>query len=51
MKIQGDRIGLGTNLFSDKPTILEQYGDEKVQKELAKSSAFYKQRILGEKKK
>lgn len=51
VKIQGDRIGLGTNLFSDKPTILEEYGDEKVQKELAKSSAFYKQRILGEKKK
>ena len=51
VKVQGDRIGLGTNLFSDKPTILEEYGDEKVQKELAKSSAFYKQRILGEKKK
>ena len=50
VQIKGERIGLGTNLFSDKETILEKYGDEKVQEELAKGSSFYHRKILGEKK-
>lgn len=50
VQIKGERIGLGTNLFSDKETILEKYGDEKVQQELAKGSSFYRRKILGEKK-
>ena len=50
VQIKGERIGLGTNLFSDKETILEKYGDEKVQEELAKGSSFYRRKILGEKK-
>ena len=28
VQIQGDRLGLGTNLFSDKPTLCEMYGFE-----------------------
>ena len=50
VQIEGDRIGLGTNLFSDKETILEKYGDTKVQQELSKGSSFYRKKILGEKK-
>ena len=48
VQIEGDRIGLGTNLFSDKETILEKYGDVKVQQELSKGSSFYRKKILGE---
>ncbi|MGN1206199.1 MAG: LTA synthase family protein [Eubacterium sp.] len=51
VQIEGERIGLGTNLFSDKETLLEKYGDEKVQRELAKGSSYYREKILGEKKK
>ena len=51
VQIEGERIGLGTNLFAERETILEKYGDEKVQRELAKGSSFYREKILGEKKK
>ena len=36
--IKGDRLALGTNLFSDKKTLLEQYGVNYVQKELKRRS-------------
>ncbi len=39
--IQGDRLGLGVNLFSDKKTLMEQYGYDYVDTELAKKSSFY----------
>jgi len=39
--IEGDRLGLGTNLFSDKSTILEEKGLEFVSTELKKRSNFY----------
>ena len=38
--IRGNRLGLGTNLFSLSDTLLEQYGIEKCTKELDKPSAF-----------
>ena len=38
VQIEGDRLGLGTNLFSDKKTILEEYGIKKVDEELKKNS-------------
>ena len=47
-KISGDRLGLGTNLFSGKKTLAETYGYEKVDEELAKRSPFYEKHILGE---
>ncbi|MGI6523986.1 MAG: LTA synthase family protein [Bdellovibrionota bacterium] len=39
--IEGDRLGLGTNLFSDKKTILERFGLEYLNDELRKYSDFY----------
>jgi phosphoglycerol transferase len=45
-EIEGERLGLGTNLFSDVPTILEEYGSELVITELNKKSSFYNQNIL-----
>lgn len=37
-EIEGDRLGLGTNLFSDKQTLSEEYGIEKEKIELSKQS-------------
>ena len=39
-KIDGDRLGLGTNLYSGKQTILEQYGLSYVTEEIEKKSTF-----------
>ena len=45
--IEGDRLGLGTNLFSDKDTLLEKFGDtDSLNKELAKHSKYYKEHFL-----
>lgn len=41
--IDGDRLGLGTNLYSDKPTLVEQYGFDKVNDEFSKRSTFYEE--------
>ncbi|MBR5452335.1 MAG: LTA synthase family protein [Clostridia bacterium] len=40
-KIEGDRLGLGTNLFSDRPTLLEEFGADAFKKEIQKSSTYY----------
>lgn len=40
-EIEGDRLGLGTNMFSDKSTLLEEYGYEELEGELQKSSDYY----------
>ena len=39
--IEGDRLGLGTNLFSDTPTLAEEWGFERFNSELGKASDFY----------
>lgn len=39
-KIEGDRLGLGTNLFSSRPTLTEMYGVDAVSSELQKKSDF-----------
>lgn len=39
-RIEGDRLGLGTNLFSDRDTLLEEYGYEALSGELEKRSSF-----------
>ncbi|MDO1605675.1 sulfatase-like hydrolase/transferase [Lactobacillus sp. YT155] len=39
--IKGERLGLGTNLLSDKKTLIEKYGFEKVNKELSERSSYY----------
>lgn len=40
-RIEGDRLGLGTNLFSDEPTLPEMLGREKFEKELKLYSKYY----------
>ena len=40
-QIEGDRLGLGTNLFSDLPTLAEQYGFDSFNGKLSQSSDFY----------
>ncbi len=40
-KIEGDRLALGTNLFSGKKTLVEKYGYKYVRGELNKRSEFY----------
>lgn len=45
-EIEGDRLGLGTNLFSDKSTLAEEYGFEEMFDELNQKSNFYDNHIL-----
>lgn len=40
VQIDGDRLGLGTNLFSGTKTLLEKFGNSKVNAELKKKSEF-----------
>ena len=41
ISIEGNRLGLGTNLFSNKKTIPEEIGLDVFNKELKKSSSYY----------
>lgn len=41
VQIEGDRLGLGTNLFSDQQTLSEQFGHKLLDAELQKDSPFY----------
>lgn len=47
VNIKNNRLGLGTNLFSNIKTIPEEIGIEKFSGELEKKSKFYNQNILG----
>ena len=47
VQIEGDRLGLGTNLFSGKQTLCEKYGFDALDWELQKRSEFYNTRFLG----
>ena len=46
--IDGNRLGLGTNLFSNEQTIIEKYGYKYTRKELNKKSDFYNT-LIGQK--
>lgn len=46
VEIEGNRLALGTNLFSDEMTLIEKYGIEYVREELSKKSNFYNNKIL-----
>ncbi len=48
VKIEGDRLGLGTNLFSGKPTLAEELGFEAFGDEIHKKSTFYNTHIIGD---
>ena len=41
--VQGDRLGLGVNLFSEETTLIEQFGRDWLNTELQKTSPFYEQ--------
>lgn len=45
--IEGNRLGLGTNLFSDKQTLTEEFGHAYVHWEFQKYSRFYNKELLG----
>ncbi len=47
VEIEGERLGLGTNLFSAKPTLAELYGFDTLDWELQKTSKFYNETFLG----
>ncbi len=44
--IEGDQLGLGVNLFSDKKTLSEVYGYDLFFTELNKKSLFYNEKLL-----
>ena len=47
--IDGNRLGLGTNLFSSRQTLAEELGDlDKLDDELSKNSKYYNNRLLGD---
>lgn len=46
VNVEGDRLGLGVNLFSGKETIAEKIGLNRLDKELRKQSHYYKYKLL-----
>ena len=48
IEIEGNKLGLGTNLFSGEPTLAEKFGIDYLNSELRKNSEFYNNYILGE---
>ena len=44
--IEGERLGLGTNLFSGRETLSEELGEEKLFDELNRKSIFYDTKLL-----
>lgn len=47
-EIEGDRLGLGTDLFSSQETLLERQGIEWLEQELGKVSDYYVERFAGD---
>ena len=45
-EIEGDRLGVGTNLFSGKETVFEEKGVDYINKEFEKKSEFYNEEIF-----
>jgi phosphoglycerol transferase len=41
VEISGDRLGLGTNLFSDRQTLLEEMGEDAYNTEVLRYSDYY----------
>lgn len=44
--IEGERLGLGTNLFSERETLAEEYGYDALFTELFRVSTFYNEELL-----
>lgn len=47
-EIEGDRLGLGTNLFSGQKTLLEQYGFDEYNAYLERRSKFFEDNFLND---
>ncbi|MHC5373433.1 LTA synthase family protein [Enterococcus sp. LJL120] len=45
--IEGDRLGLGTNLFSGKETLVEKLGYDTMYNELQMRSSYYTKKLMG----
>ena len=50
-EIEGNKLGLGVNLYSNEKTLIETYGINKLDKELRKKSNYYNKNILKESRK
>ncbi len=48
--IKGNKLGLGTNLFSDEKTLSEEYGFKEFSKQLKRNSDYYNNQVLGSRK-
>ena len=46
VKIDGDRLALGTNLFSNEQTLVEKYGYDEVNKGLEAKSTYYNNKFV-----
>lgn len=46
VEIEGNRLGIGTNLFSEKQTLCEEYGYHVMFKEMGRTSEFYNKQLL-----
>jgi phosphoglycerol transferase len=46
VKIEGEKLGFGVNLFSEEKTLIEELGLKKFDEELLKSSDYYSEHIL-----
>ncbi len=46
VEIKGNRLGLGTNLFSNKKTVIEEMGYDKFSDEVSRKSEYYNNNIL-----
>lgn len=47
-EIDGDKLGLGVNLFSDEPTLVERFSLEELNEEFTKRSTYYVERFAPE---
>ena len=47
VNIKGDRLGLGTDLFSDTPTLCEKLGEQEYKDQLEKTSDYYDKVFYG----
>ena len=46
VRIEGERLALGTNLFSEQETLTEMFGYERLDGELQKRSEWYNEELL-----
>jgi len=49
VEIEGDKLGLGTNLFSDEQTLIERDGLDKLENEFGQKSNFFNDTFISEK--